>query len=213
MDIRLSDTRVVLPGTSTQLFRIRQFEVAAGSKVLVHGRSGVGKTTLLHLIAGLFLPTSGIVRVGEAELTKMTESDRGALRRKYYGMLFQKLNLIDHLTGWENVRIGVFAETDADKRTSKALHKLGMDGFAHQLSGNLSMGEQQRLAVARVVAANPTIALIDEPTSSLDQENADVVMEALFSLPAETTLIMVSHDQRIRPRFSQVYAFEQLVTR
>ena len=88
-----------------------------------------------------------------------------------------------------------------------------MESYAHALSGNLSMGEQQRLAAARVVAAHPDIALIDEPTSSLDQENADKVMDALLSLPKKTTLVIVSHDQRIRSRFTQVIAFDQLVTR
>jgi putative ABC transport system ATP-binding protein len=213
MEIMLTDVSVILPGTGTPLFRMKKFEAGAGERVLVHGPSGIGKTTLLHLIAGLFLPSAGTVQVGGKDLAALTESERSLFRRNHFGMLFQKLNLIDHLTGWENVRLGIFDPHDADQRTARALKKLGMESFSHKLSGNLSMGEQQRLAAARVIAARPSIALIDEPTSSLDQENADLVMDALFSLPSETTMVMVSHDRRIRSRFTHIVPFEELVAR
>jgi ABC-type lipoprotein export system ATPase subunit len=212
MDIHLSGIKVLIPNTDRVLFRIREFVVPHGEKVLIHGRSGIGKTTLLHLIAGLFLPLTGKVSIGGRDLTKLNETERCQLRRKYFGMLLQKLNLIDHLNGLENIRLGLFDIKASDKKAWDALRSVGMETFAVQPSGNLSLGEQQRLAMARVIAAKPAIVLLDEPTSSLDQENADLVMQALFALPAETTIIIVSHDQRIRSRFSRIYAFDNLVS-
>ena len=212
MDIRLSGIKVIIPNTDKVLFRIQDFEVPHGAKILIHGRSGIGKTTLLHLIAGLFLPMTGKVSVGRHDLTILKESKRCELRRKYFGMLLQKLNLIDHLTGLENIQLGLFDKKDSGEKARNALRSVGMDSLAFQMSGNMSLGEQQRLAMARVLAAKPMIVLLDEPTSSLDEENAELVMAALFSLPPETTFIVVSHDQRIRSRFSQNYAFDRLVS-
>jgi putative ABC transport system ATP-binding protein len=213
MDIQLSGVKVLIPQTNKILFEIDQFGIPPGFKLLIHGPSGIGKTTLLHLIAGLFRPAHGKIIIGGHNISLMDEKQRCQFRRKYLGMFLQKLNLVDHLTGLENVRLGLFDAADSERRAWDGLRALGMESFARQLSGNLSMGEQQRMALARVIAAKPAIVLADEPTSSLDQENVDLVMDAIFSLSPKTTLVVVSHDQRIRSRFSQVCAFEELVRR
>ncbi len=212
VDILLENISVVLPATGRRLFDLKRLEIEKGSRVLIQGPSGVGKTTLLHLIAGLFIPDRGEVTVDGHQLTRMNEAARSRFRRQHYGVIFQKLNLIDHLTGLENVRLGLFDRNDGLVKAQTALNSVHMEDLARGLTGYLSLGEQQRIAVARVLAARPSIALADEPISSLDQENAQVVMDALFSLPEESTLIVVSHDHRIAPKFTRVLQFKDLVT-
>ena len=103
MDIRLSSVLVRLPSTDTVLFRIGAFEIPAGSRVLLQAPSGKGKTTFLHLVAGLFQPEEGYVFVGEKDLRFLSDEERCQMRRKHFGMVFQQLNLLDHLTAEENV--------------------------------------------------------------------------------------------------------------
>ena len=173
--------------------------------MLVEGESGKGKTTLLHLIAGLLRPEAGSVKVGQFDFTGKSENEMAEYRRQNLGLVFQKLNLIDHLTAAENVALGGGADVD------KALDRVGMLKCKTDLVNYLSQGEQQRVAVARVLAAQPALTLADEPTSSLDEKNATFVIEALQEASAGKTLIVVSHDHRIRPFFKHILRFEDLI--
>lgn len=208
MKLHLSDIEVYLPQTARPLFRIAEFSVPSGAKVLIQGPSGKGKTTLLHLIAGLFLPSRGKIHVGEHELTAMSDPQRSHLRRQKFGVIFQKLNLLDHLTALENVKLGLHR---SDREAEQSLNQMKMSEKKHQLTATLSLGEQQRVAVARVIASRPDLILADEPTSSLDDANTSAVMHALKSVSAKATLVVVSHDHRISSEFSQVLRFEDLV--
>jgi ABC-type lipoprotein export system ATPase subunit len=207
MDIRLSAVKVRLPPDDRPLFHIPALEIPHGSKVLIHGPSGKGKTTLLHLMAGLFLPSEGYVYVGEHNLKSLSDEQRCRLRRQHFGMVFQKLNLIDHLTALENVLLTLSAQS-GPAAAGEALRQVGLETYASHRTAVLSLGEQQRVAVARVIAARPSILLADEPTSSLDAVNARAVLEALWGVPGNPTMIVVSHDERIRTRFDRVIAFE-----
>jgi ABC-type lipoprotein export system ATPase subunit len=207
--LRLSKIAVFLPGASQPLFRIPRLEVAAGKPLLIHGPSGRGKTTLLHLMAGLCLPSEGDVFVGEDNLRFLSDERRCDLRREKFGIIFQRLNLLDHLTPLENTLLTAPPHTKPEQ-AREILQRLGLAHCTDSRTAFLSLGEQQRCAVARVLVARPRIVLADEPTSSLDAANTDTVIQALLQLPESPTLVIVSHDARIRGLFPRRLTFEEL---
>ena len=214
MNIKLSSIRVFLPERQKPLFEVPQLEIASGTRLLIQGASGKGKTTLLHLIAGLFPPTDGYVFLGEQNSRFLSDDQLCRLRRENFGIIFQRLNLIDHLTALENVCLTLprsLSKRTALEKALAALKRVGIDPLRDVRTANLSLGEQQRVAVARVLAAEPKVILADEPTSSLDAANAQLVMEGLLAVPGNPTLITVSHDERLRPYFSQTKNFEEWI--
>lgn len=200
-DIHLTNIQVTLPN-GRQLFAIPHMSIVHGRHILIKGQSGCGKTTFLHLLAGLFSPSQGSVRIGEHDLSQMGDSELCHFRRESLGVIFQKLNILDHLTVEENIFL-VSKNTDVLKKVQLADRKKDRCSY-------LSLGEQQRVAVARVLAQAPPIVLADEPTSSLDQVNAEFVMKALKESAQGKTLIVVSHDERIEKYFDQVIDFKEL---
>ncbi|MBC7692322.1 MAG: ATP-binding cassette domain-containing protein [Methylotenera sp.] len=212
MDIRLEKIQVRLPEAAKFLFEIRSLEILFGSRVLIQGPSGRGKTTLLHLLAGLFLPDSGTVRIGEHTLSSLSDRQRSDLRKNHFGIIFQRLNLFEHLTAHENVLLGLHSAPDASLKATRALEQVGMSHLSSQQSGSMSLGEQQRVAVARVLATLPDIVLADEPTSSLDDANTDLILNSLFQATEGKTLIVVSHDHRIEKFFTKRLNFDEWVT-
>jgi len=216
MEIRFEKIKVTLPPDGRTLFRIHAWRVPAGEHLLIQGASGLGKTTLLHLAAGLFVPETGDVHLGPHHLNALSDEERCRIRRGHVGLVFQKLNLLDHLTALENVLLGqppATSKKDARAAALAALERVGMAALAGARSAVLSLGEQQRVAVARVLAAKPDIVLADEPTSSLDQANADAVMSALVEVARDRTLVVVSHDHRIQSRFHKVINFSEMIAR
>lgn len=218
MDIQSSDLVVRIPGRTEPLFKLRSMDIPFGSRILIHGPSGKGKTTLLHLLSGQFLPDEGDIKAGGQSLKDMGGEARRRLRRRHYGIIFQRLNLFPHLDALENALLG---QADGLQRKSEAsrgyrnalaaLDRMGLGSQARQRCGSMSPGEQQRVAVARVVAAAPDIILADEPTSSLDKGNAETVMHALCDVSEGRTLVVVSHDDRIHAYFKSVWDFADLV--
>lgn len=204
--IRIDGVQVQLP-TGRALFSIAQFEIPHGSHVLIQGESGKGKTTLLHLVAGLFAPDRGSVHIGDAHLSAMDDAARCEWRRAHIGVIFQKLNLLDHLTVEENIFLS--SPPDAKKARASA-DRLNLKDRYHDRCGVLSLGEQQRVAVARVLAQKPDVFLADEPTSSLDDKNASAVMESLKNAARDKTFVVVSHDHRIARFFDRVVRFEEI---
>lgn len=213
MDIRLSNVHVRLPN-GKDLFSVADLKIPFGSHILLEGESGGGKTTFLHLLAGLFSPQKGEVFVGEVDLARLNDKDRCDLRRKQIGVVFQKLNLLDHLTTYENVSLALPAGSgagvgDGDKRVRDALKHVNLEGRENDRVSFMSLGEQQRVAVARVLAQNPRIILADEPTSSLDETNSRFILSALKKAARGKTLIVVSHDHRIRAQFEKIISFKE----
>jgi putative ABC transport system ATP-binding protein len=211
MDIKIADVRVRPAGLGNDLFRIKHLAIPFGTKLLIRGPSGCGKTSLLHLMAGLLVPSEGMVLLGDYALGAMSDERRCRLRRDCLGMVFQRLNLLDQLTAVENVLLGLRDAGDPRGRAMAALGRVDLAELSERRCGKLSLGEQQRVAVARVLAARPAVTLADEPTSNLDDRNVEKVVEALFEASREGTLVVVSHDSRIRSHFDRVLDFEKLV--
>ncbi len=223
--MELKNIRVEIPPQGQLLFELPELKVAAGERVLIQGPSGRGKTTLLHIVAGLLRPQSGSVKVGGQDLGQMTEPQRSAWRRDHLALVFQKLNLLPHLTSLENVmlmrRHGEFVSRE---EAQEALAQVKMSSRERVLAAHLSLGEQQRVAVARVLVASPQLILADEPTSSLDDFHTQEIIEALLGATGgsegvgqnkargpQATLVVVSHDHRLRQSFTRHLDFDQMV--
>ena len=175
-------------------------EVAAGGFLAVVGPSGCGKTTLLGLLAGLDVPSSGTVLLDGHDLSRLGEDERARLRAEKVGFVFQTFNLIPTLTAQENVQVplelaGTGAE-DAAARARDFLARVGLGDRGHHYPTQLSGGEQQRVAIARAFANDPRILFADEPTGNLDAATGARIVELLMQLNRElgTTLVLVTHD-------------------
>ena len=176
--------------------------IERGEFVAITGPSGSGKSTLLGIIAGLDSPTSGRVLVAGLDITHMSESRLAAIRNARIGMVFQSFNLIPTLTALENVEIPLYVGKHPGNPAARAKEMLGLVGLSHRLRNKpnqLSGGEQQRVAVARALATNPTIVIMDEPTGNLDKKNGDNVLAMIRDLrqATGTTFVIATHDGAI----------------
>jgi len=175
-------------------------EIAGGDFIAVMGPSGSGKTTLLNLLGGLDTPTAGTVRVGDSELSSMSNSQLSRWRSTNIGFIFQFYNLLPVLTAQKNVELPLlltdFSGTERAKRAAIALDIVGLADRAKHYPRELSGGQEQRVAIARAIVSDPTLLLCDEPTGDLDRETADEILKLLQILNREhgKTIIMVTHD-------------------
>ena len=173
-----------------------------GELTLLMGPSGSGKTTLLSILGCIMTPTSGKVRVAGVDTSNLTPEELAETRREHIGFIFQSYNLFPTLTALENVRIALDVRgIKGFKSAARAEEVLREVGLAHRLlnyPGNLSGGEQQRVAVARAIVSSPSIVLADEPTAALDGENGHAVMELLARIAREQkrSVLAVTHDPR-----------------
>jgi putative ABC transport system ATP-binding protein len=175
------------------------FTVDSGSSVAITGPSGGGKSTLLGVIGGLAQPTSGTVRIGDAQISELSDHDRSDFRRSHIGFVYQADNLLPFLTLLENVglQLALNEKSSGTRRSLAALADLGLAGLAYRLPDHVSGGQRQRAAVARAIVHQPKIILADEPTGALDTRNAAGVIDLLRAMQREigATLIMVTHDR------------------
>ena len=185
----------VLKGISLTVF--------AGEVVVIKGPSGVGKSTLLHIIGALDLPTEGKVLIDNTDLEQLTNSAMARFRNKAIGFVFQFHHLLPEFTAYENVLIPSFMHEPLNKEKEEyAKHLLSEVGLSHRLNhkpNELSGGEQQRVAVARALINKPKVLLADEPTGNLDRKNSDMLYELLLDLNKKLnqTLVIVTHDEHI----------------
>ncbi|MFB6261783.1 MAG: ABC transporter ATP-binding protein, partial [Thiohalorhabdaceae bacterium] len=181
-----------------------ELAVAPGEAVAVLGPSGAGKSTLLGLLAGLDAPTSGDVQLFGQWLGPLDEDGRAALRAGRVGFVFQSFQLVPGLTALENVMLPLeLADRTGVRDTARAaLERVGLGERAGHLPGQLSGGEQQRVAMARAFAPDPELLFADEPTGNLDGRTGAAVIDQLLDLRAErgSTLVLVTHDEAVAAR-------------
>jgi putative ABC transport system ATP-binding protein len=191
--------------------------IAEGEFVALMGPSGLGKSTLLHLIGGLDLPTSGSVIIGEQRIDTLSEGKLSTWRAENIGFVFQSHHLLPVLTAQGNVELPLLL-TPLDNKQRKqhaslALRLVGMEERAKHLPKELSGGQEQRVAIARAIVSDPKIILCDEPTGNLDRKTADEILSLLATLNKDygKTIVMVTHDLRASEYASRVINLEQYI--
>jgi len=186
--------------TTVEVLHELDLTIPAGDFAAVMGPSGSGKTTLLNLLGGLDRPTSGTVRVGDATLSSMSNSELSRWRATNVGFIFQFYNLLPVLTAQKNVELPLlltkFGSKERARRAKIALDIVGLDERASHYPRELSGGQEQRVAIARAIVSDPALLLCDEPTGDLDRETADEILKLLQTLNTEhgKTIVMVTHD-------------------
>jgi len=193
-------------------FQFTDFVCDSNKSLLIIGPSGLGKTTLLHLLAGLLKAESGDVFINNQSLQQLSDKKLDRFRGEQIGIVFQKSHFVASLNTLENLELTSWLST-GKKNTSNAKSLLEQLGLAERMTypiSSLSMGQQQRLSIARAVINKPSVILADEPTSSLDDENCQIVADILNETAQEiqAALIVVSHDQRLKARFNQQYSLQ-----
>ncbi|MGC1180509.1 MAG: ABC transporter ATP-binding protein [Methyloceanibacter sp.] len=208
--IRLDGVYVTLPSRAGPVAILRGLDlgVAAGKSIAVVGRSGSGKSTLLMVIAGLERATEGRVSVLGADFGALDEDDLARLRAANIGIVFQSFHLIPTMTALENVALPLefLNRGDAFDAARAALAEVGLSHRESHFPGQLSGGEQQRVAMARALAPKPSLILADEPTGNLDLTTGAEVMDLLFALKQRTgaTLLLITHDRALARRCDRI---------
>ena len=192
--------------------RVQEFTVPPGASTALVGPSGSGKTTLLGLIAGTLRAASGSIIVNDQAITDFSDNELGQYRIRSVGPVFQAFELLGYLTVAENVLLpwyicGDGGVADVRKRAEDLLQGVGLGSKLNALPGELSQGEQQRVAVCRAMLNKPSLLLADEPTGNLDQENKQNVVDLLLEQARDhdSTLLMVTHDESLLGEFDSVF--------
>ena len=190
------------------------FELYRGESVAVVGESGVGKSTLLHLLGGLDTPTSGEVIFQSSAISSFGEAALADFRNRQTGYVWQNFHLLPEFTAIENAMMPLLiagrTQERAEPQARKWLERVGLADRAHHRAGELSGGEQQRVTIARALVTGPKLVLADEPTGNLDQETGEKVIELLVSLPRDhgVTLVVATHNLGFAGRCDRVLRIE-----
>ena len=215
--LQLTDVKksFTLPdGTNLPILDVPEFNVAPAEQLVVVGRSGCGKTTLLHIIAGISRPDSGKVRVDDWEITLFPEAECDRFRAGRIGYVFQTFNLLPGFTALENILLAMrFARGYPDKARARQL--LDRVGLGHRMKHRppmLSVGEQQRVAVARALANKPKLLLADEPTANVDSGSQQKVLDLIRETCKEenVTLVLVTHAPEVARQFERIDHLEEI---
>ena len=203
-----------LPGGGLhRVVDVAEFALAAGEQRALRGESGSGKTTFLHLIAGILAPDSGRVALDDRDLAALGEAGRDRVRAEAIGYIFQTFNLLQGHTVLENVELGMAFGRGIDRAHAAALlQRVGLGDKLGHFPRQLSTGQQQRVAVARALANRPKLVLADEPTGNLDRKNAREALALIREVCRENgaALLLVSHDEEVLKQFEHVQDFATL---
>lgn len=219
--LNFSQLKFKYSGSERGRLEIEQFEVKQGEKIFLFGPSGSGKTTFLELIAGVLTPQSGSVKIDGTELTSLSSLKRDAYRADKISYIFQSFNLIPYLSVIENIALPLNLSSAKRRLVPKdqelqkiqmIAERLGIKDLLTHKTGELSVGQQQRVAAARALIGQPKLILADEPTSALDFDHREKFLKLLFELCREQSisLIFVSHDRSLQNLFDRVVALADI---
>ncbi len=201
-------------GTPLPILDVPRYELANGEQAVLLGRSGCGKTTLLHIIAGISRADAGVVNVAGIDLGRLSEAGRDRFRAANVGYVFQTFNLLPGFTALENVLLGMtFSSGRVDrKRAVGLLERVGLGARSDHRPTALSVGEQQRVAVARALANRPRLLLADEPTANVDPANQQHVVDLIRETCREenVALLLVTHAMEVASQFQRVERLETI---
>ena len=202
---------------------VPKLEVGRGKKVLFLGESGSGKTTLLSLICGFLEPLSGSISINDKIISDLTSTNKDAYRSDNIGIIFQQFNLLPYANVIDNIILPLYFSKQRSKKvenkTNAAMTLCDQlrlpESILNQKASNLSVGQQQRVAVARALIGSPSIIVADEPTSSLDTEAQELFLDLMFDQISKnsSTLLMVSHDKSLTNYFDQVIDINEILIR
>jgi ABC-type lipoprotein export system ATPase subunit len=194
-------------GETTPVIDVPTFALEKGEQIALRGASGSGKTTLLNIIAGILTPDAGRVWVAGTEISSLSETGRDRLRAETIGYVFQTFNLLQGYSALENVMLGMMFGRGADADVARSiLERVGLSERLHHKPRQLSVGQQQRVAVARALANSPQLVLADEPTGNLDPRHGRQALDLIREVCHEqgAALLLVSHDPGVLGLFARV---------
>jgi len=199
---------VNLKGSQLKILSNVSLNIKKSESVAIMGPSGAGKTTLIGLLAGLDVPTTGDVTLGGVEIFDLDEEQRTRIRGENVGFVFQSFYLLENLTALENVMLPLelHDNKEAKKLAADILEEVGLSDRVSHYPRQLSGGEQQRVAIARAFVTRPSILFADEPTGNLDQVTGDKIIESLFRMNKNfsTTLVMVTHEETLASKCDRI---------
>ena len=219
IDVR--DLKFTYPGHSDPVLSIPDFRVLRGEELFLFGPSGSGKTTFLELLSGVLKADEGSLNILGCDLMKMSSNERDIFRGEHIGFVFQGFNLIPYLTVIENIQLPLLLNPARKARLNTADIGLVINGLCGNLGivdvlqskvTELSVGQQQRVAVARALIGKPDILFADEPTSALDADHREKFLRLMFELADlyDTTVVFVSHDRAVEKLFSRAISFNSI---
>lgn len=195
-----------------EILRGVSLDIEKPETISIMGRSGCGKSTFISLLAGLDAATSGDIEILGKSLASLSSGDLNTFRARHIGIIFQQFHLLDHLTALENVRLPIDLNSgkDGDARAKEVLEKVGLGHRLDHFPETMSRGEQQRVAIARVLVMKPELLLADEPTGSLDPKTGREVIELLFNLvkTEKIALVMATHDLQLAERCERQFTMD-----
>ncbi len=200
-------------GSQSRIINVPHFEIDAGKQIALRGSSGAGKTTFLNLIAGILQADNGSIVLADEEMTALSESERDRLRAHYIGYIFQTFNLLAGYTALENIMLGMMFGKGIDANFAQhLLERVGLGDRMQYRPSQLSVGQQQRVAVARAIANRPRLVLADEPTGNLDYHHANEAVTLIREICHENNaaLLIVSHDSEVLGQFEEAQDFTQV---
>ncbi len=193
---------------SKNAFNFPSFSCQNGETLLILGKSGTGKTTLLHLMALLLTPKGGSIKLNNQELATLSAKEAALMRANHLGIIYQKSHFVASLNVMENLLLANYLadQEQSIEQATKLANELNISDLLHKKTTSLSGGEQQRVSIARALMNNPDVILADEPTSNLDDENCEKVIQLLEnqSKTIGAALVIVTHDQRLKERFKNI---------